>query len=154
MSVLRWTTLLLLVKFSSQSACGDTHSTGDCSCQWHLDGTWVVDCTGRGLSELPEGIPVNTTYLDASKNNILEIPNDTLLRLQYLNIIVLDFNNLTSLPKFPKGIRIISANYNSIQSIDGAFDGLSALIRVGLDGNNVTFINNRTFKDTMDLRQL
>ncbi|XP_033116803.1 leucine-rich repeat-containing protein 4-like isoform X2 [Anneissia japonica] len=130
MSVLRWTTLLLLVKFSSQSACGDTHSTGDCSCQWHLDGTWVVDCTGRGLSELPEGIPVNTTYL------------------------VLDFNNLTSLPKFPKGIRIISANYNSIQSIDGAFDGLSALIRVGLDGNNVTFINNRTFKDTMDLRQL
>ncbi|XP_033116782.1 uncharacterized protein LOC117116797 [Anneissia japonica] len=112
-------------------------------------------CTSlEAASSFEISLFIDYNTCDASKNNILEIPNDTLLRLQYLNIIILDFNNLTSLPKFPKGIRVISANYNSIQSIDGAFDDLSALVRVGLDGNNVTFINNRTFKDTMDLREL
>ncbi|XP_033108774.1 asporin-like [Anneissia japonica] len=109
MTVLRWTALLLLVKFSRQSACGDTHSMADCNCKQNLVG-WTVDCTGLGLSALPAGIPVNTTRL--------------------------------------------SARYNNIQSIDGAFEDLTVLIRLQLDSNRIKVNNNRTFKDTRELRDL
>ncbi|XP_033116781.1 uncharacterized protein LOC117116795 [Anneissia japonica] len=136
MTVLRWTTFLLLVKVSSQSACGDTHSKGDCNCLQHSDGTWAVDCTGRGLSALPGGIPVNTTRLDAAKNNISEISNDTLLRLQYLFSIVLDFNNLTSLPKFPKRIEFMYLSSNKLQHIDPeAFAEVGMIVVLRLDNN-------------------
>ncbi|XP_033095685.1 leucine-rich repeats and immunoglobulin-like domains protein 1 [Anneissia japonica] len=157
MSILFWTSLILLqicIEVSSLSACGNAHSIALCSC-WRIDDwTWAVNCTGLALRALPTEIPVNTTYLYAGTNNLAEIDNDTLLRLPILHHIVLDYNKLSTLPKFPKGIRTISANYNNIESIDGAFQGLTALARVALNSNKIKIIKNTTFQDSKGLLNL
>ncbi|XP_033095682.1 leucine-rich repeat-containing protein 15-like [Anneissia japonica] len=48
-------------------------------------------------------------------------------------------------------MRDISAKYNYIQSIDDAFEELTTLIRLTLDGNSIRVVKNTTFKDTMQL---
>ncbi|XP_033101278.1 slit homolog 2 protein-like [Anneissia japonica] len=155
MNILLRTTLILqlVIKVSTQSACGNDSSVAVCSCL--IDGrTWTINCTGLGLRNLPDGIPVNTAHLYAERNNLTEIDDDTLQRLPHLTDIRLNFNKLSTLPKFPKGIKFISATDNNIQSIDGAFEDLTELIRVNLENNRINVLKNTTFKDTTQLSDL
>ncbi|XP_033107822.1 asporin-like [Anneissia japonica] len=159
MTTLVWIAFLLmeivgLFKVLGQSACGNITSTAVCRCLKNSDGTWKVNCSGLGLSVLPNDIPVNTTYLYAEHNNLTEISHDTLLRLQHLRYIVLDANKMTTLPKFPKEIINIYASYNNIQSIDGAFDGLTSLFQVEMNHARVKVIKNTTFKDNLNLYRM
>ncbi|XP_033101275.1 leucine-rich repeats and immunoglobulin-like domains protein 1 [Anneissia japonica] len=156
MTISLWTALILqlVFKVSAQSACGNESSVAVCSCRTNFDGTWTVNCSGLGLRTLPVGIPINTSYLYAERNNLTDIDDDTLQSLPHLKHIFLNFNKLSTLPKFPKGIRFISATNNNIQSIDGSFEDLTMLTGVNLESNRVNVIKNTAFKDSTYLSYL
>ena len=85
------------------------------------DGTVIVDCNGRNLSSMPHKVPRGQTELHFQNNNIREIPPypylenvtalylthnkierlnaSTVKRLQRINVLFIDSNKLTALPR-------------------------------------------------------
>ncbi|XP_033115721.1 toll-like receptor 6 isoform X4 [Anneissia japonica] len=125
----------------------DNRKTLLCECKYFSSGWVFVNCTKRGLTNFPAGIPENATHLYLDNNTITDIGSDALLRLNRLQEISLNFNKLTRLPMFPKHIHVISAEFNLLQSIDGAFANLTQLDRIYLKGNQVKKLRKETFRD-------
>ncbi|XP_071941391.1 biglycan-like [Antedon mediterranea] len=117
-----------------------------CTCESPNRYWLIVNCSRRGLVHLPAGIPENTTHLRLDNNNLTKIASDALLRFFQLKEISLDFNKLTELPKFPKYINRISANYNYLKSIDGVFSNLTRLDRIMLNGNPIKKLTKTSFQ--------
>ncbi|XP_033121583.1 uncharacterized protein LOC117120669 [Anneissia japonica] len=124
-----------------------------CKCE-HIKSEVKVNCSGRGLTQLPVGIPTNTTQLYLDHNNLTNIVDDALLRLPSLHKISMNYNKMTTLPMFPKYIKEIYAEHNELQSIDGAFANLSRISQVYLSGNKITVLKNTTFKDVLMISYL
>ncbi|KAJ8322443.1 hypothetical protein KUTeg_000003 [Tegillarca granosa] len=51
-----------------------------------------VDCSGRQLTDIPSGIPINTTHLDLSVNNLTTVSSTALKDLLNLTTINLSWN--------------------------------------------------------------
>ena len=94
-------------------------------------------CYGRGLTEIPDDLPVDTTQLWASENNISSIPNNVLARLVKLQILELSYNNIVSLSS-------------------DTFRGLKLLSELTLDYIQIKFsqMDSSTFKDLVNLNYL
>ncbi|KAK7097917.1 toll-like receptor 4 [Littorina saxatilis] len=57
----------------------------------------LVDCSGRSLKHLPEGIPSDTTTLKLSRNNLTLLPNDAFSHLHELRELDLSANLISQL---------------------------------------------------------
>ncbi|XP_023965147.1 leucine-rich repeat-containing G-protein coupled receptor 4 isoform X2 [Chrysemys picta bellii] len=86
-----------------------------CSC----DGDGGVDCSGRGLTTVPEGLSAFTHALDISMNNITKLPEDAFKNFPYLEELRLDANHITAVP-------------------EDSFEGLVQLRHLWLDDNSLT----------------
>nr|XP_025968972.1 leucine-rich repeat-containing protein 4 [Dromaius novaehollandiae] len=103
-----------------------------CSCSNQFS---KVVCTRRGLSEVPQGIPSNTRYLNLMENNIQLIQADTFRHLHHLEVLQL--------------------GRNSIRQIEvGAFNGLASLNTLELFDNWLTVIPSGAFEYLSKLREL
>ncbi|XP_022094703.1 leucine-rich repeat-containing protein 3-like isoform X1 [Acanthaster planci] len=108
--------LVLLFTFAASVVA--MNSTGDacgvCECIEHLH---AVICTGKGLRELPSGIPNDTVSLELGDNFLHEIPYDSLLEFKSLIKINLT-NNLIEKPfGLPESVKFLHAEGNRLQDI-------------------------------------
>ncbi|KAK6195733.1 hypothetical protein SNE40_001096 [Patella caerulea] len=99
-----------------------THSE-HIACQQRSDlqynGT-AIDCSHRGISRVPDNLPVNTTTLDLTFNNITILYNN-------------DFLHLVNL-------RYLDVSFNPIQTLQSSsFNGLSSLLILEFNGHELNY---------------
>ncbi|KAG9345709.1 hypothetical protein JZ751_008853, partial [Albula glossodonta] len=95
----------------------DDYCPPDCACYGR-----VVQCSDKGVDKIPYGIPYNARYILLMNNNISGIQLDLLREYLTLEFLVLSNNRLTD------------------GGIEGAFEGMSQLKRLYLDGNRLMSI--------------
>lgn len=77
----------------------------------------MVQCSDKGLEQVPYGIPYNSRFILLMNNRIGSIPLNLLSEYLYMEFLVLSNNHLVD------------------SSIEGAFEGIQALKRLHLDWN-------------------
>uniref|UniRef100_A0A1L8DA62 Putative leucine-rich transmembrane protein n=1 Tax=Nyssomyia neivai TaxID=330878 RepID=A0A1L8DA62_9DIPT len=103
----------------------------DCSC---LPNSFV-DCSGRNLTDIPENLPKNTSFIDLSHNLITIVHID-------------DFTNTTHL-------REIRLRGNQLGSVDKmAFAQLARLDSLDLSNNHLEHIDPDLLAHTVDVRKV
>ncbi|KAK6638540.1 hypothetical protein RUM43_006807 [Polyplax serrata] len=109
----------------------DSACPAGCSC----DGT-IVDCGGRGLTEVPKDVPMYTTDLLLNDNEITKIKSDGL------------FGRLPNLLK-------LDLRRNKINGIEqNAFEGAEKLSELLLSENKLREIHNKMFLGLHNLKKL
>ncbi|KAM9449527.1 slit homolog 2 protein isoform 1-T1 [Clarias gariepinus] len=138
----------------SHSSCSVLQCPEFCSCSNN-----VVDCRGKGLTEIPTNLPETITEIrleqnsikiipagaftpykrlrriDLSNNQISELAADSFQGLRSLNSLVLYGNKITELPK-------------------GLFDGLFSLQLLLLNANKINCLRVDAFQDLQNLNLL
>ncbi|KZS07806.1 SLIT protein [Daphnia magna] len=114
------------------SPCEDDPSCpAECSCK----GT-IVDCSNKGLKEIPRELPLYTTELILNDNQIVRIKADGMFR---------DLPNLLK----------VDLRRNQISAIEnGAFEGANTLLDLNLAENIIQEIHNKMFTGLVSLRTL
>ena len=137
-----------------------------CRCVKSLGKKYKVYCTNSGLTAVPQPLPIATTYLDLSNNNIQTLSTSDFSGLINLKLVKLDNNQISRVPSYwlhfgPK-INTISLRNNRIHTVDrNAFklpeSGLNArqvsnrrryqrsLRLIDFSNNRLTRIEPRTF---------
>ncbi|XP_028662926.2 oligodendrocyte-myelin glycoprotein [Erpetoichthys calabaricus] len=106
----------------------------------------VVDCSGRNLSDLPEGLQHNIQVLNLSHNSLVDLDN-LLTHLGHLRTLDISHNQFSYFPRnLPKALWEIDASGNTIRLLektDTAYHWNLKLL--DLSGNaieRIVFINN------------
>uniref|UniRef100_A0A8C0G7F2 Leucine-rich repeat-containing G-protein coupled receptor 4 n=1 Tax=Chelonoidis abingdonii TaxID=106734 RepID=A0A8C0G7F2_CHEAB len=126
-----------------------------CSC----DGDGGVDCSGRGLTAVPEGLSAFTHALDISMNNITKLPEDAFKNFPYLEELRLAGNDLsfihTKALSGLKELKVLTLQNNQLKTIPKeAIRGLSGLQSLRLDANHITAVPEDSFEGLVQLRHL
>lgn len=109
----------------------DTDCPSACSCEGTL-----VDCSARGLTEIPKDIPMYTTELLLNDNELVRIKSDGL------------FGRLPNLQK-------LDMRRNKITGIEeNAFEGTSRLTELLLSENKIREVHNKMFVGLITLKSL
>ncbi|KAK1800140.1 hypothetical protein P4O66_006160 [Electrophorus voltai] len=120
----------------------------------------TVDCSGRGLTRLPDDIPLDVRRLLLSDNWIPHIPEDFFLL--YSDLVYLDLRN-NSLSQIDPGTLSTSSRLvfldlgsNNLTEIpQGAFGESQSLIKLRLDNNpHLSQVNEHAFQGLTSLREL
>nr|XP_055061421.1 slit homolog 2 protein isoform X3 [Misgurnus anguillicaudatus] len=138
----------------SHSSCSVLQCPELCTCSNN-----IVDCRGKGLTEIPTSLPETITEIrleqnsikiippgafspykrlrriDLSNNQITEVASDSFQGLRSLNSLVLYGNKITELPK-------------------GLFDGLFSLQLLLLNANKINCLRVDSFQDLQNLNLL
>uniref|UniRef100_A0A8C1NAD5 Slit homolog 1 protein n=1 Tax=Cyprinus carpio TaxID=7962 RepID=A0A8C1NAD5_CYPCA len=138
----------------SHSSCSVLQCPELCTCSNN-----IVDCRGKGLTEIPTNLPETITEIrleqnsikiippgafspykrlrriDLSNNQITELASDSFQGLRSLNSLVLYGNKITELPK-------------------GLFDGLFSLQLLLLNANKINCLRVDSFQDLQNLNLL
>lgn len=132
-----------------------------CSCYSSSDfmSTHFVQCSNRGLTELPSNIPALTTEISVDGNNISEIYSRSFVGLIYLRIIHLDHSGITTLANFSfiglSQLRVLYLNNNNILSItDGVFARLWNLTELHLEYNKISYLEKNAFSSLTSISAL
>ncbi|XP_033638925.1 uncharacterized protein LOC117299491 [Asterias rubens] len=131
------------------------NATGNACEVCHCDRqSLTVDCSTRGLTKLPTGIPNDTAILDLSVNFLREIPEDWLM--QFPRLIFLKFSsNLISKPfRVPPLLLSLLGDDNHLQDIRMFLINGHKLQRVSFRRNNLEIIRRDTFRNCTDLVKL
>ncbi|ESO83816.1 hypothetical protein LOTGIDRAFT_132833, partial [Lottia gigantea] len=91
------------------------------SCK-HYPNSTFLNCSGLGFLNVPKNLPVNTTRLDLSSNNITTLFNN-------------DFSELTNLQYLDLSINLISLIQVNV------FNGLQTLQELHLFGHRLNYTN-------------
>ncbi|TKC50453.1 hypothetical protein EI555_009939 [Monodon monoceros] len=126
-----------------------------CSC----DGDRRVDCSGKGLTAVPEGLSAFTQALDISMNNITQLPEDAFKNFPFLEELRLAGNDLSFIhPKALSGLKelkVLTLQNNQLKTVPSeAIRGLSALQSLRLDANHITAVPEDSFEGLTQLRHL
>ncbi|KAK7489547.1 hypothetical protein BaRGS_00019181 [Batillaria attramentaria] len=119
-----------------------------------------VDCSSRGLQEIPQDIPMYTTELKLGTNQITRVPADGLFkRLPNLQVLDLSENEIHEIEDgaFEGADKLTDlqlSNNQLTQLAAKVFQGLPSVKSLMLRGNKITCINNATFAETSRLRLL
>ncbi|BES89823.1 Slit protein [Nesidiocoris tenuis] len=132
---------------NDQGCLGDNYCPPKCSCA----GT-VVRCSRAKLTEIPRGIPAETSELYLDVNDITTIQAERLNHLKYLARLDLSNNHLEVLSNFTfvnlTNLSTLIISYNKIQCIErDALAGLKTLRIISLHGNNISMIPDGAFSD-------
>jgi Leucine-rich repeat (LRR) protein len=109
---------------------------------YNISTTTVLDLSGQGLTELPEGTGrlTNIKRLYLSENELSSVP-DWIGRLTNLKILHLDGNKLTSLPDSFGRLTKLTQVYlgrNELRSLPDSFGNLTELDTLDLQNNKLT----------------
>lgn len=126
-----------------------------CSC----DGDRRVDCSGKGLTAVPDGLSAFTQALDISMNNITQLPEDAFKNFPFLEELQLAGNDLSFIhPKALSGLKelkVLTLQNNQLKTVPSeAIHGLSALQSLRLDANHITSVPEDSFEGLVQLRHL
>ncbi|XP_063408226.1 leucine-rich repeat-containing G-protein coupled receptor 4-like [Mytilus trossulus] len=118
-----------------------------------------IDCEFKGLTQIPDMIPSDTTRLDLARNSIISIEQNAFVGLSSLQILYLAGNSITSIDdnafKGLSSLQILDLSRNSITSIEGiAIEGLASLEELDLSHNSITSIAENAFEGLTSLQQL
>ncbi|XP_041368487.1 slit homolog 2 protein-like isoform X2 [Gigantopelta aegis] len=121
----------------------------------------TVDCSGRSLKNIPKELPMYTTELKLSDNEISHIASDGFFLKKLPNLQVLDLND-NHLELIEDGafrgadkITDLQLTNNRLTQLSGKiFLGLQQVKTLMLRGNRITCLNNVTFTETPKLRLL
>ncbi|GBP13106.1 Leucine-rich repeat-containing G-protein coupled receptor 4 [Eumeta japonica] len=144
----RWKWLLLATVLLLAQVKGD--DGGDAICHsYHSDGKLHLDCSGRGLTALPEGLDVNAQIVDLSYNHFTTIPSDLIMFAQ-LEKLILNGNQLTNpLPRLEynwQNLRTLNLSNNNFDK--WTTSGLGANIEtLDISANKITRIDLSAFAD-------
>uniref|UniRef100_A0A2K6GW85 Leucine-rich repeat-containing G-protein coupled receptor 4 n=1 Tax=Propithecus coquereli TaxID=379532 RepID=A0A2K6GW85_PROCO len=126
-----------------------------CSC----DGDRRVDCSGKGLTAVPEGLSAFTQALQLAGNDLSFIHPKALSGLKELKVLTLQNNQLKTVPS--EAIRGLSAlqslrlDANHITSVpEDSFEGLVQLRHLWLDDNSLTEVPVRPLSNLPTLQAL
>uniref|UniRef100_A0A8C8ZU15 Leucine-rich repeat-containing G-protein coupled receptor 4 n=1 Tax=Prolemur simus TaxID=1328070 RepID=A0A8C8ZU15_PROSS len=126
-----------------------------CSC----DGDRRVDCSGKGLAAVPEGLSAFTQALQLAGNDLSFIHPKALSGLKELKVLTLQNNQLKTVPS--EAIRGLSAlqslrlDANHITSVpEDSFEGLVQLRHLWLDDNSLTEVPVRPLSNLPTLQAL
>ncbi|XP_022084859.1 uncharacterized protein LOC110976134 [Acanthaster planci] len=138
----------LFCAFSVGLVTGQNEACQVCTCT----PTKVVDCTGKGLTSLPPGIPENTLVLKFGHNNLTRIRRHTFKNLTRLRRLNLESNHISTIE--PGGFiglsRVLNLllEYNHVEKLDadimsGIGGGFGFYMR--MEGNNLKSLGPLTF---------
>ncbi|KAG8505751.1 Leucine-rich repeat-containing protein 3 [Galemys pyrenaicus] len=122
--------LLLLVCLRLGTCCPQSCQCPDSS------GAVAVDCSSRGLQEIPKDIPADAVSLRLDANNIARVPNGAFQHLSQLRELDLSQNAIETLGPaafagLAGGLRLLDLSHNRIRRIPkDALGKLSAKIRL------------------------
>ncbi|XP_065572709.1 leucine-rich repeats and immunoglobulin-like domains protein 3 isoform X2 [Artemia franciscana] len=123
-----------------------------CSCFGGL-----VDCSKKGLSDVPDDLPSWTEFLELQGNKITDLPPKVFSRLLGLRYLKLHQNRLTDIPVFgtPSKISLINLGNNEIQFLrENQFMGLKQLKQLDLSGNKLKSFQPGLFPEGVKLELL
>ncbi|XP_005995128.1 leucine-rich repeat-containing G-protein coupled receptor 4 isoform X3 [Latimeria chalumnae] len=134
-------------------------SPAPCPAPCRCDGDGRADCSGRGLTAIPEGLSAFTYYLDISMNNVTELPSGAVRNLPYLEELRLAGNDLSYIhPDALFGLhqlKVLMLQNNQLKTVPSeALKGLSALQSLRLDANHITSVPEDSFEGLIQLRHL
>uniref|UniRef100_A0A674K8Q4 Slit guidance ligand 3 n=1 Tax=Terrapene triunguis TaxID=2587831 RepID=A0A674K8Q4_9SAUR len=95
----------------------------------------IVDCRGKGLTEIPSNLPEGIVEIRLEQNSIKTVPPGAFSQYKKLKRIVLYGNKITEIPK-------------------GLFDGLVSLQLLLLNANKINCLRVNTFQDLHNLNLL
>ncbi|CAG7785709.1 unnamed protein product [Allacma fusca] len=110
--------------------CTDTKCPLGCTCE----GT-SVDCSAKGIREVPQDLPDHVTYLNLSGNDLSRVRNGWIPLLPRLQKLDLSGNRISAIE-------------------DGAFRDAAELVEINLAGNKLKEINNKMFVGLTPLKTL
>ncbi|XP_077308095.1 leucine-rich repeats and immunoglobulin-like domains protein 1 isoform X2 [Lithobates pipiens] len=123
---------------------GGAPCPGNCTCTGA-----TVDCSNRGLSEVPAPLPTGATHLNLSHNKLKEIDPAAFVELLGLREVQLGYNELTSIPSLgsvASQIISLSLHHNKIRSIEATeLIPYTALESLDLSSNEITEIRRGSF---------
>ncbi|XP_062917834.1 leucine-rich repeat-containing G-protein coupled receptor 4 [Mobula hypostoma] len=130
-----------------------------CLCEGDSDSPRRVDCSGRALTTVPQGLGIYTFFLDASMNNITELQPDSFQKLPYLEELRLAGNDLSYIhPDALSGLsqlKVLMLQNNQLKTVpSAALKGLSILQSLRLDANHITSVPEDSFEGLVQLRHL
>ena len=130
-----------------------------CSCS---DEELSANCSSRGFSTVPPGLPAALNVLDMSRNRLRKINSTELFRLSSLEYLDLSRNRLTELTMSRSGqsvhlnLRKLDLSHNKISSVKSLWlTGLERLQDLNLANNQIESLPSRTlFEIGSSLRHL
>ncbi|XP_048462953.1 leucine-rich repeat-containing G-protein coupled receptor 4 [Rhincodon typus] len=130
-----------------------------CRCEGDGGAALRVDCSGRGLTTVPQGLSIFTFFLDTSMNNITELQPDSFKNLPYLEELRLAGNDLSYIhPEALSGLyqlKVLMLQNNQLKTVPSeALKGLSTLQSLRLDANHITSVPEDSFEGLVQLRHL
>merc|ERR1719483_1044885 len=106
-----------------------------CPASCYCEGT-IVDCSHRGLKDIPSEIPITTTHLILSDNQITKIPA------------LGQFNRIPNL-------KTLDLRRNIIDEVEqGAFEGAYSIDEIFLSENKISAVNRAMFRGLNNLESL
>ncbi|XP_078405673.1 leucine-rich repeat-containing G-protein coupled receptor 4 [Cetorhinus maximus] len=130
-----------------------------CRCEGDGGAALRVDCSGRGLTTVPQGLSIFTFFLDTSMNNITELQPDSFQKLPYLEELRLAGNDLSYI--HPEALsdlyqlKVLMLQNNQLKTVPSeALKGLSTLQSLRLDANHITSVPEDSFEGLVQLRHL
>ncbi|KAM8974799.1 leucine-rich repeat-containing G-protein coupled receptor 5 [Pelodytes ibericus] len=152
--------VLCSLQLVSAARPGKQHRSCPAPCQCEQDGVLLrVDCSDRGLTDLPGNISIFTSYLDLSMNNITKLPSSALHTLHLLEELRLAGNDLTYIPKGAfaglNNLKVLMLQNNQLRQVPSeAFHNLRSLQSLRLDANHISFVPPNCFSGLYSLRHL
>ncbi|KAM7367395.1 hypothetical protein PAMP_015300 [Pampus punctatissimus] len=137
---------------------GRTACPGRCRCE--VDGLLHrVDCSDRGLREIPSNLSVFTSYLDLSMNNLTVLSSGVLSNLHFLEELRLAGNDLSFIPRGAftglYNLKVLMLQNNQLRSVPAeAFNNLHNLQSLRLDANHISIVPIGCFSGLRSLRHL
>jgi slit protein 2 len=133
---------------------GANYCPPSCSCT----GT-IVRCSHAKLTQIPKGIPPETSELYLDVNEITSIESHRLEHLKSLTRLDLSNNKVSVLPPYVFAnltrLATLIVSYNKLQCVqENAFGGLANLRILSLHGNDISVIPEAAFTDTTAITHL
>uniref|UniRef100_A0A8D2LBZ0 Leucine rich repeats and immunoglobulin like domains 1 n=1 Tax=Varanus komodoensis TaxID=61221 RepID=A0A8D2LBZ0_VARKO len=149
-----WSWLLIFQTCVGFGSCFERQPCdSNCTCSGDL-----LDCSGRGLEKVPEGLPTWAVYLNLSHNKLTEIDPSAFTKLPNLREVRLNNNELTAIPSLGAAsvhITSLYLNRNKIRSIEASqLQPYVALETLDLSSNDLTEIRSGCFPVGLHIKDL
>ncbi|XP_065559990.1 protein slit-like isoform X2 [Artemia franciscana] len=125
-----------------------------CSC----DG-FTVDCSHKGLTDIPPNLPKNAERIDLEGNNVSEIHSRDFEGLTQLKVLRLSNNRIQFIPDLlfanTPSLHRLDLSHNLLVAISKrTFRGAGAMRHLLLDNNQITCVDEAAFRGMKDLEIL
>ncbi|XP_061474677.1 leucine-rich repeats and immunoglobulin-like domains protein 1 [Rhineura floridana] len=149
-----WTLFIISQTFLGFGCCVERQlCDSNCTCSGDL-----LDCSNRGLEEVPKELPTWAVYLNLSHNKLMEIDPADFAKLPNLREVRLNNNELTAIPSLGAASAHVTSLYlnrNKIHSIEASqLEPYVALETLDLSSNNITEIRSGCFPVGLPIKDL